>query len=143
MAQRPAAAPGRTRPVSKVALLVRLLALLDEGVWGFEDLKLKLDDEHPPSTRTLRRYLATLGEAGFPWRYDRVTGKYRFQDGYRLRRIELSNDELTGLLALREIASSLGGDLSETIDDLTRKVVGKRDVRRSFSRQAGAAPSDR
>jgi predicted DNA-binding transcriptional regulator YafY len=112
---------------SKVSLLLRLLSALDQGSFGFEELKRRLDSEHPPSTRTLRRYLATLSEAGFPWYYDRESGTYRFEGGYSLRRLELSSDELTGLLALREIAGSLGDDLSATVDEVTRKIVGVAD----------------
>jgi proteasome accessory factor B len=115
------------RNSSKVALLLRLLSALDQGTYGFEALKTRLDPEQPPSTRTLRRYLATLSEAGFPWYYDRESGTYRFQGGYSLRRLELSNDELTGLLALREIAGTLGDDLSATVDEVTRKIVGVSD----------------
>jgi predicted DNA-binding transcriptional regulator YafY len=115
------------RTGSKVSLLLRLLSALDQGTYGFEELKRRLDPEHPPSTRTLRRYLATLSEAGFPWFYDREAGTYRFEGGYSLRRLELSNDELTGLLALRELAGSLGDDLSATVDEVTRKIVGVAD----------------
>src|SRR5271170_7194159 len=103
---------------AKIALLLRLLAAIDEGRYGFEELKVRLDEESPPSTRTLRRYLATLAESGFPWLYDRATGTYRFESGYSLRRLELSGNELFGLLALRGIAASLGGNIGASIGEV-------------------------
>ena len=114
------AAAGRT---PKIALLLRLLAAIDEGRYGFEALKGRIDGERPPSTRTLRRYLATLAEAGFPWYFDRQSGTYRFERGYSLRRLELSGNELFGLLALKGIATSLGGKIGSSIDEVTEKLA--------------------
>ncbi|MFY9779512.1 MAG: WYL domain-containing protein [Candidatus Baltobacteraceae bacterium] len=107
----------------KIALLLRLLAAVDEGRYGFEALKRRIDEERPPSTRTLRRYLATLAEAGFPWYFDRESGTYRFEHGYSLRRLELSGNELFGLLALKGIATSLGGKIGSSIDEVTDKLA--------------------
>ena len=113
----------RRMATAKIALLLRLLAAIDEGRYGFEELKAHLDDERPPSTRTLRRYLATLAESGFPWLYDRASGTYRFESGYSLRRLELSGNELFGLLALRGIAASLGGNIGASIGEVTEKLA--------------------
>jgi predicted DNA-binding transcriptional regulator YafY len=99
------------------------LAAVDEGRYGFEALKTRLDEERPPSTRTLRRYLATLAEAGFPWRFDRASATYRFEHGYSLRRLELSGNELFGLLALKGIATSLGGKIGSSIGEVTEKLA--------------------
>jgi len=112
---------------AKIALLLRLLAAIDEGRYGFEALKTRVDDERPPSTRTLRRYLATLSEAGFPWYYDRAAGTYRFESGYSLRRLELSGNELFGLLALRGIAASLGGNIGASIGEVTDRLAQQSD----------------
>ena len=71
----------------------------------------------------MRRYLATLLEAGFPWRYDRKTGAYVFEGGYSLRRLELSGNELFGLLALRDIATSLGGNIGASMDEMAEKLT--------------------
>lgn len=108
----------------KIALLLRLLAAIDEGKHSLESLKTRLDAEAPPSTRSIRRYLATLSEAGFPWRYDRESNSYGFEAGYSLRRLELSNDELFGLLALRGIATSLGGNIGASMDEVAEKLTG-------------------
>lgn len=107
----------------KIALLLRLLTAIDEGKHTLEGLKARLDPENPPSTRTVRRYLATLSDAGFPWRYDRDAGTYGFERGYSLRRLELSGNELFGLLALKGIANSLGGNIGASMDEVTEKLT--------------------
>ncbi len=102
---------------------MRLLAAIDEGRHTLEGLKTRLDAEHPPSTRSIRRYLATLAEAGFPWQYDREKGTYVFEHGYSLRRLELSGNELFGLLALKGIATSLGGNIGASMDEVAEKLT--------------------
>ncbi len=124
----------------KIALLLRLLAAIDEGRSSLEDLKRKLDAEQPPSTRTLRRYLATLSDAGFPWRYDRAAGTYGFEAGYSLRRLELSTTELFGLLALKGIANSLGGTLGASMDEMADKLTS---VAGAGARRVAAKPAVR
>ena len=109
----------------KIVLLVRLLNAIDEGRFSFEDLKDRIaEGEHRPSTRTLRRYLAVLAEAGFPWYFDRTSNTYRFSGGYSLKRLELSGSELFGLVALRSIGATLGGTIGTYVDEVTAKVVG-------------------
>ncbi|MHB8152011.1 MAG: helix-turn-helix transcriptional regulator [Vulcanimicrobiaceae bacterium] len=109
----------------KVVLLMRLLNAIDEGRHGFEALKTHISLEgKPPSTRSLRRYLSILAAAGFPWFFDRQRNVYRFADGYSLKRLELSRDELFGVVALRALGSSLGGSLGATISGATEKLVG-------------------
>jgi predicted DNA-binding transcriptional regulator YafY len=109
----------------KIVLLVRLLNAIDEGRFSFEQLKDRISEgEHRPSTRSLRRYLAVLADAGFPWYFDRATNTYRFSDGYSLKRLELSNSELFGLVALRAISASLGGAIGTYVDEVTAKIVG-------------------
>jgi len=104
-------------------MLLRLLAAIDEGRYGFEELKAHVDAEQPPSTRSLRRYLADLAAAGFPWFYDREAETYRFEGGYSLRKLEFSGDELFGLLTLRGIATSLGGEIGASIGDVTERLA--------------------
>ncbi|MBC5810359.1 MAG: WYL domain-containing protein, partial [Candidatus Eremiobacteraeota bacterium] len=106
----------------KIAILLRLLTAIDEGRCSFEDLKVRLDPERPPGTRTMRRYLAELAAAGFPWYYDRAADAYKFDQDYSLRRMRLSEADLLGLLTLRGIATSLGGDLSASIEGFAEKL---------------------
>ncbi|MDP9017173.1 MAG: hypothetical protein M3N19_02490, partial [Candidatus Eremiobacteraeota bacterium] len=106
-------------------LLVRLLNAIDEGRFSFEHLKERISEgDHPPSTRSLRRYLAILADAGFPWFFDRATNSYRFADGYSLKRLELTPSELFGLVALRSLGASLGGTIASYVDDVTEKLIG-------------------
>nr|MDQ6931227.1 hypothetical protein [Candidatus Eremiobacteraeota bacterium] len=113
------------RSEPKIVLLVRLLNAIDEGRFSFEGLKERISDgEHSPSTRSLRRYLAILSEAGFPWFFDRSSNTYRFAGGYSLKRLELSPSELFGLVALRSLGASLGGTIGSYVDDVTAKLIG-------------------
>lgn len=106
-------------------MLVRLLNAIDDGRYCFEDLKGRIaEGDRRPSTRSLRRYLAILADAGFPWYFDRPTNTYRFADGYSLKRLELSGSEMFGLVALRAIGASLGGAIGTYVDDVTSKIVG-------------------
>jgi predicted DNA-binding transcriptional regulator YafY len=132
------AAPNAGEP--KVVLLVRLLNAIDEGNHSFETLKDRIaENGRRPSTRSLRRYLAILSEAGFPWYFDRTLNAYRFADGYSLKRLDLSNGELFGLVALRSLGASLGGSIGASIDEVTEKLVGT--AGRSAQARAGVAPT--
>lgn len=109
----------------KIVLLVRLLSAIDEGRHSFESLKERIaEGTKRPSTRSLRRYLAVLADAGFPWFFDRATNAYRFVEGYSLKRLDLTSGELFGLVALRSFGASLGGAIGQSIDELTDKLVG-------------------
>lgn len=109
----------------KIVLLVRLLNAIDEARHSFESLKDRIaEGSHRPSTRSLRRYLAVLSDAGFPWYFDRTTNTYRFAGGYSLKRLDLSNSELFGLVALRSFGASLGGAIGGSINELTDKLLG-------------------
>jgi predicted DNA-binding transcriptional regulator YafY len=117
------------RAEPKVVLLVRLLSAIDEGRFTFEQLKDEIADEKPPSTRTLRRYLSVLSDAGFPWYFDRASGTYRFAEGYSLRRLNLSQRELLGLVTLKRLGSSLGGTFASAIEETTQKLLRSSDRR--------------
>ncbi|HUA07712.1 MAG TPA: WYL domain-containing protein [Candidatus Acidoferrales bacterium] len=109
----------------KIVLLVRLLSAIDEGRHSFESLKDRIaEGTKRPSTRSLRRYLAVLADAGFPWFFDRALNAYRFADGYSLRRLDLSSGELFGLVALRSFGASIGGQIGASIDEITEKLLG-------------------
>jgi predicted DNA-binding transcriptional regulator YafY len=109
----------------KIVLLVRLLNAIDEGNHSFESLKDRIaEGTKRPSTRSLRRYLAILADAGFPCYFDRTANAYRFAEGYSLKRLDLSNGELFGLVALRSLGASIGGTIGSSIDEVTEKLVG-------------------
>ena len=121
------------RAEPKVVLLVRLLSAIDEGRFSFEELKDQIGEEKAPSTRTLRRYLSVLSDAGFPWFFDRGTGTYRFAEGYSLRRLNLSQRELLGLVTLKRLGSSLGGTFATAIEETTQKLIRSSDRRTEVS----------
>lgn len=123
----------------KIVLLVRLLSAIDEGRHSFESLKDRIaEGAKRPSTRSLRRYLAVLADAGFPWFFDRAINAYRFAEGYSLKRLDLNGGELFGLVALRSFGASLGGAIGQSIDELTDKLLGSS---RSAVRATVEAPS--
>ncbi len=96
-----------------------------KGRHSFEDLKERIaEGGRRPSTRSLRRYLAILGNAGFPIYFDRAANVYRFAEGYSLRQLDLSSGELFGLVALRSLGASIGGTIGASIDDVAEKLVG-------------------
>lgn len=117
------------RSEPKVVLLVRLLSAIDEGRFSFEELKDQIADAKPPSTRSLRRYLSVLADAGFPWYFDRASGTYRFAEGYSLRRLNLNQRELLGLVTLKRLGASLGGTLAGYIEETTAKLLQSSDRR--------------
>ena len=127
------------RAEPKVVLLVRLLNAIDEGRHSFADLKLRIADGKPPSTRTLRRYLSILADAGFPWYFDRRLGTYRFSEGYSLKRLNLSSRELFGLVTLKRLGASLGGTLASAIDDAASKLVEIADARGAVQLETGSS----
>lgn len=109
----------------KIVLLVRLLNAIDEGRYSFEALKDRIaEGGKRAGTRSLRRYLSVLSDAGFPWYFDRASNTYRFADGYSLKRLDLSSGELFGLVALRSFGASLGGAIGQSIDEITEKLLG-------------------
>src|ERR1700730_9180918 len=109
---------------SKVVLLVRLLNAIDRGQHSFESLKDRIGEVGKrPCTRSLRRYLAILNDAGFPWYFDRAANVYRFAGGYSLKRLDLSSGELFGLVALRSLSASIGGTIGASIDEVAEKLV--------------------
>ena len=61
----------------KIVVLVRLLNAIDEGNHSFESLKDRVaEGGRRPSTRSLRRYLSILAEAGFPLHFDRASNAW-------------------------------------------------------------------
>ncbi|MGA2395904.1 MAG: WYL domain-containing protein [Candidatus Lustribacter sp.] len=126
------------RSEPKVVLLVRLLSAIDDGRYSFEELKERIADDKPPSTRSLRRYLAVLSDAGFPWYFDRTTSTYKFAEGYSLRRLNLSQRELLGLVTLKRLGSSLGGTLSAYIEETTSKLLQSSDQRSATAMQSSS-----
>lgn len=110
----------------KIVLLVRLLNAIDEGRHSFESLKDRIAEGNKrPSTRSLRRYLAVLADAGFPWHFERTSNSYRFAGGYSLKRLNLSGPELFGLVALKSFGASIGGNIGASIREITEKMVGE------------------
>ena len=128
------------KPDSRIVILMRLLSAIDEGRHSLESLRSwVVEDGKTPAMRTMRRYLSTLQAAGFPFYFDRKSNRYRFVDGYSLRRLDLSNRELFGLVALRSLSESLGGTIAEAVGDITKRLVDS-SSRTARAKMESAAP---
>ncbi len=112
------------KPDSKIVILMRLLSAIDEGRHSMDSLRERIsEDGKMPAIRTMRRHLATLQTAGFPFYFERKLNCYRFVDGYSLRRLDLSHRELFGLVALRSMGESMGGSIADAVSDITRRLL--------------------
>ena len=58
-----------------------------------------------------------------------TSGRTSFAEGYSLRRLNLSQRELLGLVTLKRLGSSLGGTLSAYIEETTAKLLQSSDQR--------------
>ena len=70
-----------------------------------------------------------------------TTATYQFAEGYSLRRLNLSQRELLGLVTLKRLGSSLGGTLSAYIEETTSKLLQSSD-QRSAERDAVVVAGD-
>ena len=74
------------------------------------------------SDRTVFRDMAALQEAHFPVYLDSELGAYRFMDGFSLKRIDLSTNEMRALLASRAVVKKLGSGVANAFENLITKV---------------------
>lgn len=87
--------------------------------------------------RTIYRDLEILQASKlFPLRFDKERGSYRFTEGYSLKKIDLSSDELRAMLVSKALFTRLGGGVSDAFDHLMNKLkteAGKKTVLRMRS----------
>jgi len=104
---------------NKSILIWKLLNLIDSdkrlGVDGIaENLEV--------SRRTALRYIRTIEAAGFPIFYDRRDNCYRFPDGYSLKKVELSRNEINTLFVSSQYFSLLGNSFKQSFDETRQKI---------------------
>lgn len=109
--------------------LVGILSMLDRG----QHVTPKGLAEHFGVTaRTIFRDFEALG-ADFPIYYDETSNSYRFTEGYSLRKVNLSTDEIRALLVSKAAVANLGEGVSKAYDGLMKKLKieteGKTDQR--------------
>jgi predicted DNA-binding transcriptional regulator YafY len=93
------------KDLKRVQRLVKILQLIDGGQIGRLDLASKFG----VTERQIYRDINDLVAAKFPITYNKRTSAYSFIEGFSLKRIALSPDELQAIMLSREIFSALGG----------------------------------
>jgi proteasome accessory factor B len=73
-------------------------------------------------SRTIRRYIHSLCNAGFPIVF--VDGAYRFAEGYQLHKASLSDDEMLSLALARTALKPSNTRLAKSIDQLKDRITG-------------------
>ncbi len=85
-----------------------------------------LMEELDISERTTHRYLETLQGAGFPIEYDRTRQSYVFTDGYTLRRLNLTVEEMLAFSLAKKLLGRFGPGMDQTLQKLDEKLVMKK-----------------
>ena len=84
--------------------------------------------EFKVSRRTAQRDIARLTAAGFPIIEDELAnGVYRFYPGYSLKGLAVSNEEVSLLVSLCDVARQMGGDFSKAYKSIFAKVMNTRE----------------
>ncbi len=84
--------------------------------------------EFTVSLRTAQRDIARLTAAGFPIIEDELAkGVYRFYPGYSLKGLSVSNEEVSLLVSLCDVARHMGGDFSKAYKNIFAKVMNTRE----------------
>ncbi len=84
-----------------------------------------LSQEFGTSVRNVHRDISDLNSAGFALMFDKEGNSYRFADpDFRLRDIDLNNNELLALLLGSQIAGNLGRPFEDAYRSILKKVRG-------------------
>jgi predicted DNA-binding transcriptional regulator YafY len=80
------------------------------------------------SRRTAQRDIGRLMAAGFPIIEDDLQkGTYRFYEGYSLKGLPVSDEEVSLLVSLCDVAQHMGGEFSEAYKRIFAKVMNTRE----------------
>ncbi|RLA95327.1 MAG: hypothetical protein DRG83_18755 [Deltaproteobacteria bacterium] len=75
------------------------------------------------STRTIRRYINEILEAGFPLYQDNVSKAWKFVDGFSLRMYPLNDEEITFFIIGQKISQKLGYPKKKRVLDLIERLT--------------------
>ena len=75
------------------------------------------------STRTIYRDLESINGAHFPIYYDHPGKTYRFREGFSLRRLNLSKEDLRVLIMSRLLFTRLAEHFKQEADNLLKKLM--------------------
>jgi proteasome accessory factor C len=102
----------------KFNAMLHILAKLNAGLTVTTQV---LTEELGVCPRSIRRYIRSLNTAGFPIIH--IDGKYQFEEGYRLQKLALSDEETLSLALSRQLLASMGGKLTKGIDRIEERLL--------------------
>ena len=100
----------------------RMLKLLNKIDRGDKAKAQALADDFEIDVRSVERDIKTLRNAGFPIQYDRSRGCYVFDEGYSLRRADLSKEETLTLALAKSMLKQFGGKTGKILDIIEKKL---------------------
>jgi len=102
--------------------IFRLISILNKLDCGKPVLSSELAKEFNVNIRSIQRDIELLGMSGFPL-IPTDKGKYKFMDGFSLRKMKVTNEEASLLTLLHDISSSLGDKFEKPFHDILAKVL--------------------
>ncbi len=105
--------------------IVNILKLLNHFDSGNSYTVKQLATEIGVSEKTIYRYFKTLKAAYVPIYRDSVTLRYSFYSGYTLKKIGLSEDEVSVLATLKNLVTNLGIPFATSFNSVLDKVTYK------------------
>jgi len=104
--------------LKRINRMVSILSMID----GRERVTPKgLADHFGTSERSIYRDIKAL-LVDFPIRYDEEKGSYRFVDGYSLKKVDLSPNEVRAVLVSKAAVAKLGKGVANAYDGLMKKI---------------------
>lgn len=112
----------------KIVNILKLMNFFDSGAsYTVKELAQKLT----VTEKSVYRYLETLKTAYIPIYRDPVSMRYSFYTGYTLKKIGLTNDEISILITLKRLVSNLGipfvSSFNSVLDKITYKIKSDAD----------------
>lgn len=109
----------------KLFRLIKILNVIQEAK---KTNTADLATEFNISRRTAQRDISRLMSAGFPIIEDELhKGVYRFYAGYTLKGLAVSDEEVSLLVSLCEVARHMGGDFEKAYKSIFAKVMNTRE----------------
>ncbi len=102
--------------------IFRLLAILNKLDAGQKISTLQLAGDFNVSLRSIQRDLSLLSTAGFLISSPEK-GRHKFEDGFSLKKMKLSNEEASLLTFLCDISRSLGGKFEDSFRKILKKAI--------------------
>lgn len=99
--------------------LLRILNKLDRGEKTTVN---SLTDELEMKERTVLRYIQSLKTAGYPVCYDKKRGSYVFEEGFSLRKPDISVEEQLAFAFAKNLLKNFGTGMGKSIATIEQKL---------------------